>query len=561
MSKRNMLRFCKNFRVSRSCSRFTLEQRYQWTLLNRGMATTSQVADGQIDNDKAIKLMNYLYVNHRKKGKETANTVKEALAIYGKLTEPPTAETMDNLIKLFFNFGHPDAYVSIWEDLRECRDEIGYAMLMKCCIESPSLNMDDCLEVLSWCKASKYRLKIKDSFIAKLIKHCVRSPQNVNALDRIYGLIFEDEVIECSPIFIKTTMINAYSGCNALQRAIDIFNDIALSDRNMVCIGSMMKSYLIHRRFDDALSVYDGMMESNDYCDSMALRACIGSNDMERGKVIADRVQSKLREKGKSELEMNDHVKFSMISFYGHFGDLNEAERLFKTMRNTHCNAMALNSMMSVYLKNNDHQNALQLFHQSLDRNELSKVLAIRACISGEDWNSGKRLHREFKLKNHEIKLGAVFIEFFGKCHDVESARSVFESMESRRVDVNSIGAMMTCFLDNDRYKEVISMYDDAMNGSIFGDKASSAKLIGFHLNKYCLRIALRACSESKNFKKGHQIIADHGMRDIDAFFGDDLSAEAVSLKNAPIDVTWCCSIPQMSKCKNSLQFRDFQGK
>ena len=97
------------------------------------MATTSQVADGQIDNDKAIKLINYLYVNHRKKGKDTPNTIKEALGIYDKLTDPPTAETMDNLIKLFFNFGHPDAYASIWEDIRQRHDEIGYAMLMKCC--------------------------------------------------------------------------------------------------------------------------------------------------------------------------------------------------------------------------------------------------------------------------------------------------------------------------------------------------------------------------------------------------------------------------------------------
>ena len=292
------------------------------------------------------------------------------------------------------------------------------------------------------------------------------------ALNTIHDLIFKDGVIECSPIFMKTTMINAYSGCNALQRAIDIFNGIDRSERNMVCIGSMMKSYLIHRRYDDALAVYDGISgvdgagnsetEPNEYCDSMALRACIGSGAAQRGQAIVDRVHRKLAAKGKCELEMNDHVKFSMISFHGHFGAVPEAERLFQSMRNTHCDAAALNCMMSVYLKHDRHGDALALFRRSLDVNELSKVLAIRACINGEDYESGRRLRREWTLRSHEAKLHSVLIEFFGRCHDVDSARSVFESIEPRRVDVVAIGAMMACFLENGRHDQVTRVYDEA---------------------------------------------------------------------------------------------------
>ena len=72
--------------------------------LSRSFATTSQVADSQIDNSKAIKLIKYLHINHRKKGKHTYKAIEEALNIYNKITEPPSTETINQILRIFQQF-------------------------------------------------------------------------------------------------------------------------------------------------------------------------------------------------------------------------------------------------------------------------------------------------------------------------------------------------------------------------------------------------------------------------------------------------------------------------
>ena len=88
------------------------------SLLYRAISTTSQVADDQIDNSKATKLINYLYVNNKKGGKNASKTVNEAVDIYHKITDAPSAQTIDNLLQFFFNYGQCNQYTSVWNDIK-----------------------------------------------------------------------------------------------------------------------------------------------------------------------------------------------------------------------------------------------------------------------------------------------------------------------------------------------------------------------------------------------------------------------------------------------------------
>ena len=505
-------------------------------LIFRLLSTTSQVSDTQIDNNKAIKLINYLYVNNKKKAKDSYKTIEQALDIYDKITESPTHETIDNLLRLFFNFGHPEQYVSIWDDIEHIQSNgnnenelISYPMLIKCCIESPHIDTTDCIQILSWMKESNFTLKINDSYIAKLIKHCVKQ-KDVESLDYIYSL-FNDGFLENTPNFIKTTFISAYSKCNELQKSEDIFNGINEDELKMISIGTMMKSYIGHHRYSDALTLYDGInniknpdLHQNDHCDSMALQACIKSNNFSKGAIIHDNVNKKLYKKGKSELEMNDHVKHALISLYGHFGDLKQSELLFNSMRNTHCNAIVLNGMMTVYIKNNRNESALELYQRALDKNATSNILAIKACINTKNYILGQRFYSDMVIRPFDFNLKNILIDFFGQCSDIKRAKNIFHSMNEQKVDNVSIGAMMEAFIENNHNKEALELYHDAMSNK-------QNRYIGVgSVNNVCTLMAIKACINAKDYDKGHEII-----NRLDGKLDDDKS-EDIQLSNVIID-------------------------
>ena len=380
-----MSAFSRKFRLKRIIKHNTIPLRL--------FATTSQVADTQIDNSKAIKLIKYLYVNNRKKGPDTYKTIEQGLEIYNKITETPTPETINNILRLFQSFGHPNEYITIWNDIEslEAQEQsVSYPLLIKCCIDSDTIDIQDCLQVLQWMKDSNYTLKIKESYISKLVQFCGKR-FDTESIDFIYDLLIEG-YIECDSTFIKTTFINTYSRCNELDKSIKIFDAIDIaSEMNMICYGSMMKCFINHGFYAKTLEFYDNLLRlegdnkdlfQNDHCNSMALQACIKSDNFAKGKAIHDRVNKKLYDKGKRELEMNPHVKHSLISFYGHFDDLQEAKRLFSGIRNNHANMIALNSMMTVYIKHGKDEDALTLYEQALEMNDLSHTVAIRSCIN-----------------------------------------------------------------------------------------------------------------------------------------------------------------------------------
>eukprot|EP01083_Nonionella_stella_P015236 42641_1 len=517
----------------------------QQILFLRSISNTSQVADLQIDNSKAIKLINYLYVNNRKKSKDKYKAIEEAFEIYHKIVDAPNYETIDTLLKLFFYFGLPHQYVSIWNDIERISsdtannsDSICYAMLLKCCLESKHINTDDCLQVLSWIKHFNYELKIKESYIGKLIIHCSKD-HNLEALDCMYNLFIEG-LFECNAIFIKTTFINAYSMCHQLPKSIDIFTQIPHAQLNMICVGSMMKRYMDHECYSDALSLYDSLdaldndeIHQNEYCDSMAIQSCIHSGNFDKGKAIHVTVNKKLYDKGKSELEMNDRVKHSLIGFYGEFGDITEAERLFNSMRNNHANMITLNCMMNAYIKNGADASALQLYKHALEKNELSNVLAIKACMNTDNMMQGKSIYAQMHVNNYHIKLKNILIEFFGRCGDVPRAEQMFESINPQRLSLQSIGAMMKTYIDNGYHEDGLQLYDDVM--SDLGPNA---------VNNMCHSLAIKGAMNLGNYDKCEHIIRVNRIED---------KIEDMELKNTLIQYYEHCGDLESSLKKMNL--------
>ena len=533
--------------------KFKLRCSIQKQLALRLISSTSQVADSQIDNNKAIKLINYLYVNNKKKGKYAYKTVEEALDIYRKITETPTYETIDTLLKLMFDFRNSRQYSSIWDDIRMIQSNcinaselISYSLLIKCCIDCRRIDTSNCIQILSWMKASNYTLKINELYIRKLIFHCSKQ-HDVESLDFIYSL-FHDGFIENDPLIISTIFISAYSKCGQLQKAENIFDGMDMTQMDMVCIESMMKAFSDNDCHSDALALYDRLdsienkkISKNNNCDSMALLACIQTDDFSKGQYIHEYVNKMLYDKGKSDFEMNENVRCSLISLYGHFGNIKQSNWLFKSMRDHHCYVDALNAMMTAYITNNDYKCALKTYKHAIKKNETSNVMAIKCCTETQNYILGERLCNHLNVKNRhgQVSLKNESINFFGQCSDIKSAENIFDSimMDKWRLNAGSISLMMRVYMDNNESTKALELYDDMLDGEDDDEDEDEevAKYISDGLmDDICHRMAIRACIDTNDMEKGEEIISVNEMLAGDYF--DDEDEESMQMKNTLID-------------------------
>ena len=83
---------------------------------------------------------------------------------------------------------------------------------------------------------------------------------------------------------LQNTMINFYGHFGDIERALSIFNDVAVDDRNHIAnINVMLKSYVHNGRHLEALRLFDQHRDSaNDITFTFALKACLSLNDFEQ---------------------------------------------------------------------------------------------------------------------------------------------------------------------------------------------------------------------------------------------------------------------------------------
>ena len=315
------------------------------------------MVDIPVDNSKAIQRIQYLHVNHSKKRKQAYKAIEEAFDIYDKLTnaEAPTPGTINEMLKLFVQFGYPNRYIAIWGDIEKLAEEyinhspetqralaetdsLSWPLLMKCCISLSCENMDSCLQVFAWMETANYTLNLKDKYISNLVNNC-GIIGNIDALNFIYKQ-FEMGTINCDEIYIKTVFIKNYSKLDQFQMSKDIFNSIETSRMNMICYGSMMQCCMDHGEYDLALELYYNLPKQpvldtsvspytselyrNDIVDSIAIQACIKAKDYAaystsrnyiKGKFIHKYVKKKLHDDGKDDNEMDGNVRNSLFSW------------------------------------------------------------------------------------------------------------------------------------------------------------------------------------------------------------------------------------------------------
>ena len=272
-------------------------------------------------------------------------------------------------------------------------------------------------------------------------------------------------------IYINTALMSKYAQFGDNNKAQCIYNEIPDTQKDSVCINSMMNSMLNIGSFDRVLSIYDQFRERNDFRNNsvfhiLALKSCIATDSKDRGKMIHSQLNKSLCSDTK--------VATVLIDFYGHFGDSSTALSIFNKISGKKKDHIMIASIMKCLINNGDPSKALEIYDSFCGKiDDVLHSLALKACTMCADYDRGcehvdavlgsqssthSKTFYKFNGKHDDLVVSTV-IEFYGHFGEIENAMNLFDSVPSDRKSMVIVGAILKVLVHNDRNIKALSVY------------------------------------------------------------------------------------------------------
>ncbi len=137
----------------------------------------------------------------------------------------------------------------------------------------------------------------------------------------------------------------------------------------------------------------------------LALKAAKNSNNLEKGILIHKNINL-----------YDNNLLNALIDFYGKFGKINEAETLFNSLENKYKNIGISDCLMTDYINNGMNKQELDLYDKCKQfHDNISHVLALKACINANDFDKGLQIQSELQNHKNHIFITTALIDFYGK--------------------------------------------------------------------------------------------------------------------------------------------------
>ena len=147
---------------------------------------------------------------------------------------------------------------------------------------------------------------------------------------------------------------------------------------------------------------------------------------------------------------------------------------------------------MKVYTQNDAPGRALKLYEMQQPRswhNDLTHNLAIKACAKSFDLEKGREIHRNLGNIDN-IQILNSLIHFYGTSGDLDTALSVFHSVDVLQRDIVTLNTVMLALIKNDDSASALRLYDECT----------------LQRDDRCHMLAVKACINTLNFDGGKAI-------------------------------------------------------
>ncbi|CAO2813839.1 unnamed protein product [Amaranthus hypochondriacus] len=196
-------------------------------------------------------------------------------------------------------------------------------------------------------------------------------------------------------VSVQNCLIDMYCRCNSLEAAKKIFD--LVNEKTEISWSSMIKAYVAHDRFSDALCLFVKMKHDGFLVDSAAvvnvLPACVHASALEQVKYIHGCTI-------KYGLHSVPSVNTELLVSYSKCGCIDMARRLFDEQENENKDIITWNSIISAYSKHGEWQRCFDLYNQMKQSNfrpdSVTFLGLLTGCVNSgrveEGWNVFKEM-------------------------------------------------------------------------------------------------------------------------------------------------------------------------
>ena len=392
-----------------------------------------------------------------------------------------------NAEALWHQINHSTLYASVWYQMMKLYKNEGYDhQVLELYQEYESLNGEPDeyqLNLVMRLDPSTMKNRANKDIYSKICTH-IRNQMNQNRSDK----------------YLSHALFDYHRKINDLKGTIDTFNKMNVKHKNKFICANLMQMYLDNDMNDEVTQLFFSNEIQNHKVDMiddvtclLALKACCNMKDERNVKKICNFILNNTKYRS---IELFSAI----IGFYGRIDKIEKAAQIFDQLDNKHKTVVSCGAMMQAYLQHNMNEEVIRVFFSSQMVDNVSCILALKACTNMKDKENGKKIHKfilnntKYNYSDH-IEVFNALITFYGKIGEIQEAVRIYDSIDNKYKTAVCFGAMMQAYLDNDMNTEVLKLFFEMSSGS--------SKMIN-HVS--CI-LALKACGNVKDKENGEQII------------------------------------------------------
>ncbi|KAK7307273.1 hypothetical protein VNO77_40183 [Canavalia gladiata] len=313
----------------------------------------------------------------------------------------------------------------------------------------------------------------------------LRHGQRAHGLAVVLGL----EVLDG---FVASALVDMYAKFDKMRDAHLVFDRVL--EKDVVLFTALIVGYAQHGLDGKALEVFENMVnrgvKPNEYTLASVLISCGNLGDLVNGQLIHSLVV-------KSGLESVVASQTSLLTMYSRCSMVEDSIRVFNQL--DYASQVTWTSFVVGLVQNGREEVAVSIFREmircSISPNPFTLSSILQACSSLAMLEVGEQIHAiTMKLGLDGNKYaGAALINLYGKCGNIDKARSVFDVLTE--LDVVSINSMIYAYAQNGFGHDALQLFE-------------RMKKLGLAPNSVTFISILLACNNAGLIEEGCQVFA-----------------------------------------------------
>ncbi|XP_076946587.1 pentatricopeptide repeat-containing protein At4g33170-like [Bidens hawaiensis] len=258
--------------------------------------------------------------------------------------------------------------------------------------------------------------------------------------------------------FVSTTLVDSYSRNGQMEHAETLFGN---KDRvNLGSCNAMMFGYINKNNINKAWKLFTLMHKNGEKADEITLatmaKACVFGVSLKPGRQIHGYAV-------KLGVGPDLYLSSSLLDMYIKCGDMNNAHQVFDEILSP--DEVSWTSMISGCVENGDGDRALVVYHKMVRSgvfpDEFTYATLIKACCYSTALEQGRQIHANAIKSNcgGDDYVSTSLIDFYAKCGNIDESYRLFK--RTRVENIVIWNAMLVGLAQYGHGKQALELFND----------------------------------------------------------------------------------------------------